>query len=129
MFLKCFSWDIFWYKYDLFDYIILLIFLKQCDFLKLTMQCFKSDKNSFLNEYLFSYWALAHSVFKINFSARFVCEISGNGWCSGEMRFLYAGWRVTCSVVSNVLVCKPWFEVTFYICMKMYVDCIRYSDS
>ena len=37
-----------------FDSTILLIFLEQCNFMKLTMQGFKSGKNGFLNEYLFS---------------------------------------------------------------------------
>ena len=45
-----------------FDCIMLLIFKKKYDFLKLTMQGFINDKNGFLNEYLFSYWALAHLV-------------------------------------------------------------------
>ena len=86
-----------------FDCIILLIFLEKCDFLKLTM-------HGFINEYLFSYWALAHPVFKMNFSIRFVCEISSNDWQGFELRFLRTGWRVSCGMVSNDLVCKPWFE-------------------
>ena len=45
-----------------FDCIVLLIFLEKCDFLKLTMQNFKIHKNDFLNEYLFSYWTLAHPI-------------------------------------------------------------------
>ena len=38
-----------------FDYIILLIFKKKCDFFKLTIQGFINNKNGFINEYLFSY--------------------------------------------------------------------------
>ena len=106
------------------DSTILLIFLKKCDFLKLTMQGFKSDKNYFLNKYLFSYWALAHSVFKINFSARFVCEISGNGWRGYKLRFLCAGWGVSYGMLSNDWVCKPWFETGIW-CMHDNVCCLH----
>ena len=47
-----------------FDSIILLILLEQRDFLKLTMQGFKSNKNGILNKYIFSYYVLAHLVFQ-----------------------------------------------------------------
>ena len=33
------------------------------------MQGFQNDKNGFINEYLISYWALAHPVFKITFQS------------------------------------------------------------
>ena len=46
-----------------FDCIVLLIILEIDDFLKLIMQGFQNDKNGFLNEYLFSYWVLAHPIF------------------------------------------------------------------
>ena len=37
-------------------------------------------KNSFINEYLFSYWALAHPVFKSNFSTRLITRSSSDNW-------------------------------------------------
>ena len=63
----------FWHKYDLFNGIILLIFLEQCDFLKLTMQGFQSNKINFLNEYLLSYPALAYPVFQKSLFSQITC--------------------------------------------------------
>ena len=34
----------------------------------------------FINEYLFSYWALAHFVFKNNFLATWLVILSYDGW-------------------------------------------------
>ena len=44
------------------------------------MQGFLNNKNGFINEYLFSYWTLAHSVFKNNFSARLLARFSSDNW-------------------------------------------------
>ena len=89
-----------------FDNIILLIFLKQCDFLKLTMQGFKSDKNGFLNEYLFFYWALAHPVFQKSLFNQFACMGFWRRLMGFAPRFLRVCCKIFYGIMSIVLVCS-----------------------
>ena len=62
-----------------FDCIILLIFLKNCDFLKQIMQDFKNNKTSILNEYLFSYLALAYPIFQKQIFSQVLQNPNPNG--------------------------------------------------
>ena len=57
-------------------YYFVILFEKLCICVTDDAEILKRIESSFISEYLFSYWALAHPIFKTTFLARFTCEIS-----------------------------------------------------